>query len=190
MSLIGGSPATAMTDASGNFGFSSVGSGMQTLQPTKQDDVNDAVTALDAAFVLQFVAGLRSFSNDQQLAADVTGDGTVSALDASLILQFQANLLGKCSITTLMSCSMNSDCPAGEICEEHFPVAETCGSDWVFRPMPTIVPNQTLVQPQTSGGTCQKGAIIYNPVTPPLQGQDFIGILFGDTTGNWTATAP
>jgi hypothetical protein len=187
--LIGGSPATAMTDANGDYGFSFVGSGMVTVLPLKHDDVNNAITALDASFVLQFVAGLRTFTDDQRLAADVTGDGTVSTLDASLILQYQANLLGKCSIS-LSPCSTTADCPPEEVCEEHFPVAQKCGSDWVFRPDPTIVPNQTLVQPQTGGGSCQRGAIVYDPASPPVAGQDFVGILFGDATGNWTPPSP
>jgi len=140
--------------------------------------------------VLQFVAGLITFTDDQRLAGDVTGNGTVSALDASFILQFQANLLGKCSITMMMMCSTNSDCPSGETCVEHFPVADKCGSDWVFVPDPTIVPNQTLVQPVTGGASCQQGAIVYDPASPPVEGQDFIGILFGDVTGNWTPPGP
>jgi len=186
LALIDGSPATASTDANGNFGFTSVGSGMQMLEPTKQGDVNNAITALDATFVLQFVAGLRTFTGDQHLAGDVTGNGTVSALDATRILQFQAGTLPqKCSIN-MMPCSMDGDCPVGQKCQQHLPVADICGSDWAFRPMPVIVPNQTLVQPQTGEGMCTNGAIIYNPVTPPLQGQDFIAILFGDVTGNWS----
>src|SRR5215472_12139645 len=114
LALSGTPPAATMTDASGNFGFASVGAGMETLQPSKHDDVNNSVTALDAAFVLQFVAGLRTLTDDQRLAGDVTGDGTVSALDASFILQFQANLLGKCSITMMMMCGTSDDCPPGE----------------------------------------------------------------------------
>jgi hypothetical protein len=138
---------------------------------------------------LQFVAGLRTFTDDQLLAADVTGNGTVSALDASFILRFQANLLGKCTVSQMM-CSTTDDCPDGELCEQHFPVADKCGSDWAFVPDPTIVPNQTLVQPVTGGASCQQGAIVYDPASPPVQGQDFIGILFGDATGNWTPPGP
>ncbi len=160
--LIGGAPDTAMTDATGAYGFASVAPGMQTLQPTKQGDLDTAVTALDASFVLEYVAGARSLDDDQRLAADVTGDGTVSPLDGTRILQLQAGLLIR------------------------FAVADACGSDWVFRPSPLMVPNQTLVQPQISGGTCLKGAIIYTDMfSPPAAGQDFVAILFGDATGNW-----
>jgi hypothetical protein len=160
--LIGGSPATAMSDATGAFGFASVAPGMQTLQPTKQDDIDTAVTALDASYVLEYVAGMRDFDDDQRLAADVTGNGTVSPLDATRILQFQSGLLTR------------------------FAVANDCGSDWVFRPQALMVPDQTQVQPRISSGACLKGAIAYGEMfSPPAAGQDFVAILFGDTTGNW-----
>lgn len=160
VSLIGGSPAIATTDQTGTFGFPSA-SGMLTIQPTKLDDFRAAVTALDATFVLQYVVDIRDFNNDQKLAADVTGNGTISALDATRILQFSNEIITR------------------------FPVAVLCGSDWVFRPDPLMVPTQMLVQPQISGGTCQKGAISYSNLMPPVDGQDFVGILFGDPTGNW-----
>lgn len=167
VALIGGAPASATTDATGAFGFASVAPGMQTLQPTKQGDFDTAVTALDASYVLEYVAGMRGFDDDQRLAADVTGNGTVSPLDGTRILQFQAGFL------------------------THFAVANACGSDWVFRPVPVMVPNQSLVQPQISSGTCLKGAITYNDMfSPPAAGQDFVAILFGDTTGNWPMQMP
>jgi len=164
LALIGQTPATAMTDASGAFGFAPVAPGVQTLQPTKQGEFDTGVTALDASYVLEYVAGLRSFDINQVLAADVTGDGSVSALDATRILQFSAGLITQ------------------------FAVANACGSDWVFRPAPVMVPGQTLIQPQINAGTCLKGAIAYDATfTPPASGQDFVAILFGDTTGNWVA---
>jgi hypothetical protein len=164
MSLVGSSPATAMTDANGSYGFS-FASGDFTLIPTKQDDVQNAVTALDATLVLQFQAGLIPFTNDQKLAGDVTGNGSVTALDATRILQFQAGILPR------------------------FEVANTCQSDWVFRPdLVVIPPNATPIEPQISTGVCVKGAISYDNFSGPESNQDFVGILFGDTTGNWPAS--
>ena len=185
VALIGDTTDATTTDLTGGFGFTSLPSGMLTLEPSKQDDVNAAVTALDASFILQFVAGLHPLDDNQLLAADVTGNGTVSALDAARILQFQAGL-GKCSLTITTACSNDGDCPLGETCNHRFDAATACGSDWVFRPSPTILPNQTLVQPQISGGMCQRGGIEYSSITPPVPGQDFVAILFGDVTGNWT----
>ena len=188
VNLTGSTLQSSMTDANGLFGFASVPSGAMSLQPTKRGDLNFSVTALDAAYVLQFVAGLRAFSNDQKLAADVTGNGSVSALDAARILQYQAGLLRHCSVTTTTVCTGDGNCPMGETCISRFPVALTCGSDWLFRPVPTPTANQTLVQPQISAGMCQEGAISYSSETLPLSAQDFVAILFGDTTGNWMPT--
>ena len=160
-------PMITTTDANGQFAFPSVDPGMQTLQPRKDGDFNIAVTTLDATWIIQFISATRDFSDDQVLAADVTGDGTISTLDATRILQFQDG-------TRL-----------------RFEVAEKCGSDWAFRPNPLLIPNQTLVQPDVTGLECQNGAIEYGPMfTPPAAGQDFVAILFGDVTGNWMPAPP
>jgi hypothetical protein len=53
---------------------------------------NGTISSLDAAYILQYVAGLRSFTSDQKLLADATGNGTVSAGDAAKILQYVAGL--------------------------------------------------------------------------------------------------
>jgi hypothetical protein len=166
LALTAGTTETTVTDANGNYGFASVETGMQTLDVTKQGDFNVAITALDGSFVLEFVAGMRSFNADQRLAADVTGDGTISALDGTRILQLSAGLITR------------------------FPVALQCFSDWAFRPTPAMVPNQTLVEPDIDNFMCTRGAIEYGSVTPPVADQDFIAILFGDTTGNWMPDAP
>lgn len=166
VALTAGTTQATVTDANGNYGFASVESGMQTLDVTKQGDFNVAITALDGSFVLEFVAGMRSFTADQRLAADVTGDGTVSPLDGTRILQLAAGLIPR------------------------FAVSLQCFSDWVFRPMPALVPNQTLVEPEIENFMCTRGAIEYGSVTPPVAGQGFSAILFGDTTGNWMPDEP
>ena len=48
---------------------------------------NGAVSALDAAVVLQSVVGAVSLDSHQQCAGDYNSSGAVSAFDASLILQ-------------------------------------------------------------------------------------------------------
>ena len=184
VNLVGSGSQSTMTDANGNFSFNAAAPGMISIQPTKQDDLGLGVSALDASFILQFVAGLRMLSNDQQLASDVTGNGTVSALDAARILQHQAGF-GICSVSTTTTCLTNSNCPMGETCVHRFAAALACGSDWLFRPVPSPAPNQTLVQPHLATNMCQEGAISYTSEVLPLSGQDFIAILFGDTTGNW-----
>lgn len=162
VAVLGDAPDSASTDADGAFGFDSAGPGNIALQPQKDGDINDAVTSLDAAYVLQLVAGLRTFSDDQRLAADVTGNGTVSTLDAVRILEFQAGII------------------------DRFETAALCNSDWLFRPDPAPAANQSLVQPQVASMVCQPGRISFTPVEPPVAGQDFVAILLGDCTGNWT----
>ncbi len=52
-------------------------------------DVNDDgnITPLDAALVIQHVAGTLTLNSGQQVRADVTGDSSLSSMDAALILQ-------------------------------------------------------------------------------------------------------
>lgn len=162
VAMVGDTPANATSDGAGDYGFPVAGPGNISVQPQKQGQVNFAVTSLDATYVLQAVAQLRTLTPDEQLAADVTGNGTFSTLDATLILQFQADLI------------------------DRFTAADLCGSDWLFVPVPSPTPNQTLVQPQVTGGVCQPGRISFSPFTPPLSGRSFRAILLGDVTGNWT----
>ncbi len=58
-------------------------------------DVNrdNYVTAVDARFILQNVAGLKEFTPTQNAAGDVNGDGKITAVDARFILQYVAGLV-------------------------------------------------------------------------------------------------
>ena len=62
----------------------------------------------------------------------------------------------------------------------HFPIADACGSDWIFIPVPTAAPNQSVTQPLISGWTCQPGSITFNPLSAEATNQDFEAILIGD----------
>lgn len=59
------------------------------LPPYVLGDVNEdgKIRATDARLVLQAVAGLKTLTEAQELAADVNKDGEVTAMDARLILQ-------------------------------------------------------------------------------------------------------
>jgi hypothetical protein len=131
------------------------------LRPRRSGGTTGAVTALDAAWVLQRVAGLRSFDAMQASACDVTGDGTVSALDATYILQRAVGTIAR------------------------LPAAALCDSEFVFAP----APSGPLVGRSTpfgfAGGTCHPGAIELEPVVEPASGLDFTAAAFGDCTGNW-----
>ena len=159
--LTGPAPSDATTDALGRFTFADVASAVWLLVPSKTGGENGALTALDAAYVLQAVRNKRTLSPTQLLAADVSGDGILTDLDAILILQRSVG--------------------AGS----QFPVAQACGSDWLFMPTPAPVPNQELLAPQIASGTCQPGGVRYSPLATAATAQDFDGVLFGDVTGNW-----
>lgn len=158
-----GALRTTTTDSVGEYGFANVPSGNAVIEPRKVGDFGMpvAITALDASWVLQSISGTRTFDESQRLAADVTGDGTISVLDATRILQRQVGSLPR------------------------FAVATRCNSDWVFRPQPDPVPNQRLIQPLISTGMCRRGAIAVEPLVGAALDQNFLGILFGDPTGNW-----
>ena len=154
----------AASDEIGQFGFGEMAVGTWQLQPRKLGDSQGAVSALDAAFLLQAVAGSRQFDPIQRLTCDVTGNGQLSALDAARILQFAVGKLTR------------------------LPVAQPCGSDWAFIPEPANLPNQRLVQPQL-GASCQPGSIVIDPLLGDAPQEDFIAALFGDCSGNWTSAA-
>ena len=159
--LLGPTPQVLQTDAAGLYASAVLTPGTWTVQPQKSGDVHNAISALDAVYVLQVAVGLRTLSQQQTLACDVNGDGTITPTDAVKILQYQVGLLTR------------------------FPVAVLCGSDWVFVPMPSGTPTPQLTQPQISTTTCQPGQMALAPLSGPETGADFQAVLFGDCTGNW-----
>lgn len=157
-----GQTVTATTNALGEFDMSSASEGVWQLTPLKTAGTLNAISALDAAYVLQAVSGMRSLNAFQALACDVTGNGSLSALDASLILQFATDTL------------------------DRFPVADLCGSDWAFVPTPMNLPDQIVVAPLIAAPDCAPGSIAYEPLRVDVAQQDFVAAVFGDCTGNWT----
>ncbi len=166
--LSGPGPASVQTDASGHFAFTGLGGCNLHVEVRNLGDENGGISALDAAWALQSVAGLRTLDGEQRLACDVTGNGMISTLDATLILQQRVNLISR------------------------FPVAQACASDWLFVPMPAAAANQHLVQPQNMAmvNSCQPGAIEYAPLAGNVTDQDFAAVLVGDCTGNWQPDSP
>ncbi|MEO8601516.1 MAG: hypothetical protein ABI629_02960 [bacterium] len=165
MYLKGPLPSVVQTNSQGNYDTGQMAQGTWTVEPAKQGGFGNAVSSLDAARVLQVVAGLTTFNDSQRLACDTTGDGSLSTLDAVRILQFSAGVISR------------------------FPVATACGSDWVFIPTPEQAANQDVTPPLIASGTCQGGAITLRSLSTEVDNQNFTGILFGDCTGNWTQSA-
>jgi hypothetical protein len=152
---------SATTDASGAYAFSSAPGVALRIAPRRSGGSGAAVSALDAAWVLQAIAGTRTLTAAQRLAADVTGDGTLSTLDAAHILQ---RAVGNAAA---------------------FPAAQTCASDWLFVPAAAAAPNQSPISPTLASGSCQPGALAFTPLAASASGQSFTAILLGDCTGNW-----
>jgi hypothetical protein len=48
---------------------------------------NGTISSFDAIYVLQFIAGTRELTPDQQLLADASGNGVVTTFDAARIMQ-------------------------------------------------------------------------------------------------------
>lgn len=159
----GAATRSVTTAASGAYGFTNMPAGTVTIEPRKVGDFGSptAISALDAAWVLQAVAGIRSFDARQRLACDVSGNGTLSALDAANILQRQVGILSR------------------------FAVAAKCDSDWLFEPVAGAASGRRLIPPAITAASCQRGGVAYEPLATDQTQQDFIGILFGDCTGNW-----
>lgn len=76
------------TDENGAYTFTGVTTSRVTVTPSFTGAVNGAVSAQDAALLLQAITGEgEALTEMQQLAADVDGDGKFTALDASYILR-------------------------------------------------------------------------------------------------------
>lgn len=158
--------ASTQTDADGVFSLDVASSGTWVIQPHRSETtagILRAVSNEDGVWIQEYMVGLREFTDAQKLAGDTTGDGTVSSLDASLIYEL-----------------VNGT-------RTRLPVAENCGSDWVFIPTPGAQGSPTPVPALMGPGTaCRMARIEYDAVADSIGGQDFQGMLFGDVTGDWT----
>jgi trimeric autotransporter adhesin len=92
LSALGSQNLSATTGSSGIFNIENFGSGAYTLTPSKTGGAGSAISASDASTAAQYSVGLITLTDNQKIAADVTGDGEVSALDASRIAQFSVGL--------------------------------------------------------------------------------------------------
>jgi hypothetical protein len=150
------------TDSEGQYTFGAAETGDWQIEPMKLGDRLNGISALDAAFILQAAVGIFSLSDVERIACDATGDGSVSALDAARVLQLKVGLIAR------------------------LPVAEKCGSDWAFVPIPTGGGDPV---PPRLGQQCEGGRILLEPLSGAAQDMDFTAILFGDCSGNWQPAA-
>jgi choice-of-anchor B domain-containing protein len=163
--LHGPSSTSVDTDASGFYLLDGLPSDSWTVEPRKlETGGHPEIGALDAVYVLQAGIGERELDLWQQLACDVTGNGSLSSLDASQILRYSVGLITQ------------------------FPAAQSCNSDWIFVPQPVAQANQALTQPQLGSPACQRGAVTFSPLSGDAAGQSFAAALFGDCTASWEPT--
>ncbi|MEO8601608.1 MAG: matrixin family metalloprotease [bacterium] len=165
VNLNGASVSATSTSSAGDYEFADVAGGTWELDAEKAGSADSGVSPLDAAYILQHIAQLRQLDPNQQLACDVTGDGQLSTLDAARILQFSVGALAR------------------------FPVAEACGSDWLFIPDPVVTDQQLVVAPAVASGTCRAGKIMLPDLLSAADEQNFHALRFGDCTGSWRADA-
>jgi len=160
-------PGAVTTDGFGMYEITNIESGTK-IKPFKVGGTCNAISALDASWILQYVVGKREFDSFQLLACDTTGNGTCSSLDAAKILQY---MVGKI---------------------DRLPAADLCCSDWLFWPVISALPvgvDLVTVAPNFAGGVCTMGSAEYTWEEPPpdgrIIGQNYKGIVIGDVTGNW-----
>jgi hypothetical protein len=164
--LKGATTLSAQTDENGQFAFDAVPAGVWHIQPAKMGGAEGAIDMSDAVRMLQFSVGQGTPNPGQQLGCDASGDGTITQDDEILIMQYTIGSLTR------------------------FPVAEACGSDWIFVPVPSAAVNQSVTQPLISGGTCQPGSITFDPISAAAANQDFEALLIGDCNLSWPSEEP
>jgi len=85
LALTGAQSANATTNAQGAYHFNLAGTGAISVTLSKTGDNGRALSALDAAWILQCTVNLRPTAACPLAAGDSSGDGQVSAYDAALI---------------------------------------------------------------------------------------------------------
>lgn len=85
LTLTGAQSATAATNAQGAYHFALTAGGAISVSLSKSGDTALALSALDAAWILQCTVNLRPSGACPPAAGDSSGDGQVTAYDAALL---------------------------------------------------------------------------------------------------------
>jgi hypothetical protein len=90
-----GSPnVSTLTDAGGLYDLTGFGPGAYTVTPSKTGDIGPGViSGFDASLVAQHAVTLIVLNANQQIAADVSANGTVTSFDAALIAQYVVSIV-------------------------------------------------------------------------------------------------
>ncbi|MDY0286432.1 MAG: LamG-like jellyroll fold domain-containing protein [Bacteroidales bacterium] len=89
-----GDNVTVYSDALGDYTFPQLISGDYTVVPSYDESIPEMViTPFDASLTARFALFLITLNNNQQLAADVSGDGDATVYDAALMAQYSVGLI-------------------------------------------------------------------------------------------------
>jgi hypothetical protein len=152
---------TSTSNPAGAYGFSALAPQSWTVEPFMEADTSPCVTHTDAMIALDAAVQNGPLDEQEALAADVSGDGKVTAYDAALMKQYTAGML------------------------QTFPVASMCGTNWLFVPDASEMPNQTTTTPVATTTACTPGAIHIESLAAPVIGRNFRAVLVGDVDGSW-----
>lgn len=91
LNAVGSVNVSTNSDSAGNYNLGGMGSGAYTVTPSKTAQPiasSNGISNTDATRISQHLVGMITLNANQQMAADVSGNGTVSNLDASYIGQW------------------------------------------------------------------------------------------------------
>ena len=89
--ISGGETNSVMTSSSGFYEFSNLtpGADYQLAASKPRNTQNEsAISTFDASYALRYYVNTITLSEEQKIAADVSGNGDISAFDASIILRY------------------------------------------------------------------------------------------------------
>ena len=139
------------TDLNGDYELLDLPTDNYVVKPIKENNlgISSAISAFDAAWILQYIVGLRTFESCQMISADVSGDGRVSVVDVVMILLWNVGII------------------------THFPVMQDSTYYWTFVPDDfaltksnwMIAPDSIAYTPLNSNEIDDYKAILYGDVS-------------------------
>ena len=105
MNMVGTSLGTTNTSSSGYYQFLDIIKGFVSITPRKAGGFAQAISSLDAARISQYRVGLYTFTPNQLIAADTSGNGSISSYDAALVSQLRVGIINRFPV----SVAKNSD---------------------------------------------------------------------------------
>jgi len=156
--LSGNNHYTVLTNESGHYSFIDIIPGSYTLTALKETDLL-GIESDDATRIRRYKVGDNvNFNCYQEIAADVSLDGTISSLDASRIAIGSAKIYAD-----LQACFQDESC-----------------INWVFV--------ENIADCSSWPPISYSKAVLNINVNSNIDNMNLIGIRLGDVTGNWSHT--